>query len=45
MAEITSDDGNFSTLAGTGTGGTSLWVDTWLTFLKNSFYNFISPFY
>lgn len=45
VAEITSDDGNFSTLAGTGTGGTSLWVDTWLTFLKNSFYNFISPFY
>lgn len=45
LAKITSDDGNFSTLAGTGTGGTSVWVDSWLTFLKNSFYNFISPFH
>lgn len=45
LAEITSDDGNFSTLAGTGTGGTSLWLTLGFTFLKKSFYNFISPFY
>lgn len=35
LAETTSDDGNFSSSAGPGTGGPSVWVNAWLASLKN----------